>query len=139
MEKKLKHLDMIESVIQRMGNNSFQLKGWAVTLVAIIGGLSSQGDDKRFFIIAFIPLIAFWVLDSYYLQLERKYKIMYRNVACKDENQIDFNMDTNNIEYNNDDNERVCFWNCLFSATEYTFYLIIAGAVGLLAVVLLTS
>ena len=139
MEKKLKHLDMIESIIQRMGNNSFQLKGWAVTLVALVGGLSSQGDDKRFIIIAFIPIIAFWVLDSYYLLLERKYKILYKNVASKDEDQIDFNMDIRNIEFNINDYERICFWNCLFSTTECAFYLIIAGAVGLLAVVLLTS
>ena len=42
-EQKIKHLEMIEAVIERMGNNSFQLKGWAVTLVGIIGGLSAQG------------------------------------------------------------------------------------------------
>ena len=47
-EKKMKHLEMIEGVIERMGNNSFQLKGWAVTLVALVGALASQGSDKRF-------------------------------------------------------------------------------------------
>ena len=43
MEKKMKHLEMIEGVIERMGNNSFQLKGWAVTLVALVGALAAQG------------------------------------------------------------------------------------------------
>ena len=27
-EKKIKHLEMIEAIIERMAKNSFQLKGW---------------------------------------------------------------------------------------------------------------
>lgn len=34
MENKIKHPEMIESIIERMGSNSFKLKGWAVTLVS---------------------------------------------------------------------------------------------------------
>ena len=34
MEKKIKHLEMIQAVIVRMGNNSFLLKGWSVTLIS---------------------------------------------------------------------------------------------------------
>jgi len=136
-EKKMKHLEMIEGVIERMGNNSFQLKGWAVTLVALVGALASQGSDKRFFLLAFIPLIAFWFLDAFYLQMERKYKILYKNVSEKSEDAIDFNMDTRSIECVGDDAERICFFRCLFSKTEWLFYLIIAGAVGVLAAILI--
>ena len=139
MEKKMKHLEMIEGIIERMGNNSFQLKGWAVTLVALIGGFASQGSDKRFFLIAFIPLIAFWFLDSFYLLLERKYKILYKNVADKDEDDIDFNMDTRKIVCDGEDAERICFCKCLFSGTEWPFYLIIAGAVVTLALILVLT
>ena len=94
MEKKMKHLEMVEGVIERMGNNSFQLKGWAVTLVALVGALAARGSDKRFFLLAFIPLFAFWFLDSFYLQMERKYKVLYKRVADKAEDDINFNMDT---------------------------------------------
>ena len=38
---KLKHLEFIQGIITRMANNSFMLKGWAVTLVAGIFALSS--------------------------------------------------------------------------------------------------
>ena len=138
-EKKMKHLEMIEGVIERMGNNSFQLKGWAVTLVALVGALSSQGSDKRFFLLAFIPLFAFWFLDAFYLQLERKYKILYKNVSEKTEDTIDFNMDTRNIVCTGKDAERICFCKCLFSKTEWSFYLIIAGAVGILALILILT
>lgn len=138
-EKKMKHLEMIEGVIERMGNNSFQLKGWAVTLVALVGALASQGSDKRFFLIAFIPLIAFWFLDAFYLQMERKYKILYKNVAAKKEEDIDFNMDTSSIVCTGKDAERICFCKCLFSKTEWTFYLIITGAVVALALILMLT
>lgn len=32
MDNKLKHLELIQGVINRMASNSFKLKGWAVTL-----------------------------------------------------------------------------------------------------------
>lgn len=139
VEKKMKHLEMIEGIIERMGNNSFQLKGWAVTLVALVGALAAQGSDKRFFLLAFIPLLAFWFLDSFYLQMERKYKVLYKRISKKNENEIDFNMDTRSVTYSEDEAKRICFCSCLFSKTEWPFYLIIAGAVGILALILLLT
>ena len=139
MDKKIKHLEMIEGVIERMGNNSFQLKGWTVTLVALVGALAAQGSDKRFFLIAFIPLFAFWFLDSYYLQLERKYEVLYKRVANKEEANIDFNLDINEIEYTEEEMKRIDYWKCVLSKTECTFYLIIAGSVGVVAMVLILT
>ena len=133
MENKIKHLEMIEEVIERMSNNSFQLKGWTVTLVTIVGALAAQGSDKRFFLLVFIPLLAFWFLDSFYLQMERKYKVLYKNVCDKDEKQIDFNMDTRKNVYSDNDASRICFFRCMFSPTELGFYLNIGIALSLLA------
>lgn len=67
-EKKIKHLEMIEVIIERMAKNSFQLKGWSMTLIALVGAISAQGSDKRFILLAFIPIFGFWALDSFYLQ-----------------------------------------------------------------------
>ena len=139
MEKKMKHLEMIEGVIERMGNNSFQLKGWAVTLVALVGAFAAQGSDKRFFLLAFIPLFSFWFLDSFYLQMERKYKVLYKRVSEKAESDIDFSMDTRDVTYTKDEAKRICFCSCLFSKTEWPFYLIIAGVVGTLALILILT
>ena len=36
MDAKLKHLEMIQGVINRMANCSFLLKGWSVTLIAAL-------------------------------------------------------------------------------------------------------
>ena len=41
-EKKIKHIEMIETIIERMAKNSFQLKGWSMTLIALVGAISSD-------------------------------------------------------------------------------------------------
>lgn len=69
-EKKIKHIEMVEAIIERMARNSFQLKGWSMTLITLVGAISAQGSDKRFIVLAFIPNLGFWILDSFYLQQE---------------------------------------------------------------------
>ena len=73
MENKIKHLELIQGVINRMAGNSFALKGWAVTLIAGIFALASKDADKIYFLVAYIPITVFWGLDSYYLLQERLY------------------------------------------------------------------
>jgi len=95
LEKKLKHLELIQGVINRMANCSFLLKGWSVTIVAGLLALSTATQEKIALIsIAFIPVIVFWILDSYYLWQERLFREAYNKVRSKDENEIDFDMNT---------------------------------------------
>jgi flagellar biosynthesis/type III secretory pathway M-ring protein FliF/YscJ len=136
MENKIKHLEMIENVIERMAKNSFQLKGWAMTLVAIVGALGAKDADKRFIILAFIPIIVFWLLDSMYLQTERRYKALYREVTEKKEEEIDFNLNTRNVEYTEREAKDICFCKCLFSFSEILFYGALAVAFIALVVIL---
>lgn len=133
MGNKTKHLEMIENIIERMGKNSFQLKGWSVTLVTIIGALSARETDKRFFLLAFIPILAFWAIDSFYLQLERKYKYLYNQVRIKSEYNIDFDLDTKNI---NVKGTKMTYWSSIVSKTELLFYGAITLAVLVMAFIL---
>ena len=127
---------MIEAIIERMAKNSFQLKGWSMTLIALVGAISAQGSDKRFILLAFIPVLGFWILDSFYLQQERKYKQLYKNVAEQDESQIDFNLDADKATGTAEEMARLCFCKCLFSITELCFYPLIAVALIILVIVL---
>ena len=127
---------MIEAIIERMAKNSFQLKGWSMTLIALVGAISAQGSDKRFILLAFIPILGFWILDSFYLQQERKYKQLYKNVAEQDESQIDFNLDADKATGTAEEMARLCFCICLFSITELCFYPLIAVALIILVIVL---
>ena len=61
IEVKIRHLEMIEAVITRMANNSFMIKGWAVTLVAGVFVLSAKDANQGFFMAAYIPIILFWL------------------------------------------------------------------------------
>jgi hypothetical protein len=78
---KIAHLTLIQGVVNRMGNNSFLVKGWAVTLVAAIFALSAKDSDRHFAFMAFFPIIAFWTLDAYYLRQEKLYRWLYDEVA----------------------------------------------------------
>lgn len=79
-EDKKEHLKMIENIITRMANNSFQLKSWTVSLITAILIFVDLKKQVCFIWIVFIPIIVFWVLDAYYLQLERKYRKLYNSV-----------------------------------------------------------
>lgn len=133
---KIKHLEMIEAIVERMAKNCFQLKGWAMTLVAAVAALSSQSADKRFIVLAFIPIVGFWILDAFYLQTERRYNLLYKNVAAKMEEDIDFNLDARMATGTSADMERLCFFKCFFSVTETCFYGVVAVALIVLAIVL---
>ncbi len=74
---KKEHLKMIEGIITRMANNSFLIKGWTVTLIAALLIFADTKNNMCFIWIAIIPIIIFWYLDSFYLQLERKYRQLY--------------------------------------------------------------
>lgn len=60
MNLKIKHLEMIEAVAERMAKNSFTIKGWTMGLVSIVGVLASQNSDKRFLLVILLPAIIFW-------------------------------------------------------------------------------
>lgn len=123
MERQLKHLEMIQGVITRMASNSFALKGWAVTLVAGIFALASKDTDKMYFLVAYLPIIVFWGLDSYYLLQERLYRALYDKVRQLPENKIDFSMKASRKEFNDNKNT---FCSCITSVTELWFYLPLA-------------
>ena len=115
----MQHLQMIQDIISRMAGNSFLLKGWAVTLIAGIFALSSNDTDKLYFLVAYIPILVFWGLDSYYLCQERKYRKLYDYVRIKDNAQVDFSMNTSLSDIQD---EKVTYLNCVFSVTELWFY-----------------
>ncbi|MDD3531455.1 MAG: hypothetical protein PHV99_02630 [Candidatus Pacebacteria bacterium] len=92
MEAKLKHLEFIQNTIKRMAGNSFLLRGWSITLVVAIFTLASQNNKTVYFWIALLVTIIFWLLDSYYLHQERRFRCLYDEVRKKDPSSIDFSM-----------------------------------------------
>ena len=54
MENKIKHLEMIQSIIEKMSRNSFQLKGWTMTLIVATVTLSSKDSDRRYILFSIV-------------------------------------------------------------------------------------
>jgi hypothetical protein len=73
-----KHLEFIQSAIARMAGNSFQMKSWNVALAAAaIGFAAGKDSHARAAVLAVVPALVFWLLDAYYLQLERAFRELY--------------------------------------------------------------
>ncbi|QXI25235.1 MULTISPECIES: hypothetical protein [Pseudomonas] len=92
MDAKLKHLEFVQGVVNRLSTNSFLLKGWSIILISALFALSAKDSDKGFALLAYIPGIAFWGLDGYFLALERCYRKLYDKVRSTDKDKIDFIM-----------------------------------------------
>ena len=94
MERKLKHLEFIQTAVNRMARNSFVIKGWTLLLVAAFLAFIARIGDANLMLIAAVPVILFWALDGYYLHQERLFRALYNSVRELDESEIDFSMDT---------------------------------------------
>jgi hypothetical protein len=115
---------MIQVVINRMAGNSFLIKGWCVTLVSAVIALAAKDANKRFIIVAYYPVLMFWILDGYFLYQERLFRKLYDSVREKHEDEIRFSMDTSTFR------EGDATWARAFvSKTLLLFYLIMIGAI----------
>lgn len=97
-DNKIAHLGFIQNVISRMGNNSFFLKGWSITLIAAIFALSAKDANRCFVLFACFPVIAFWVLDAYFLHQEKLFRQLYQDVAGDNISSDNFTMDTTTVK-----------------------------------------
>ena len=117
---KIQHLQMILGIINRMASNSFALKGWTVTLVVGVYAFWGQQSNKKLFLIAYIPIIAFWLLDSFYLLQERQFRKLYNAVHQLEGYGINFNLERK-------PGTLVAYYRSVISHTEILFYIPLIG------------
>ena len=118
-EKVVKHLEMTQTVINRLGSNSFLLKGWSMTLIVSAMVLMARYDIQHPCLILslIIPILGFWILDGYFLWQERLFRKIYDEVRCQSD--TDFKMDVMKHK-----NKPKCSWtSATFSTTLVIFYL----------------
>ena len=119
MSNKIKHLEFIQNAINRMAGNLFFLKGWAVTLIAGLFALSAKDSNTNYVLVAYFPVVIFWLLDGYFLSQERKFRNLYSDVAKLNEKDIDFSMDTDKYKIY----LKNSWISSIFSSTIFLFYL----------------
>jgi hypothetical protein len=71
------HLNIMQSVIQRMAGNSAACKTWCITIVSAILVVVADKGKPELIWIALIPTLLFLVLDTYYLAMEKRFRNSY--------------------------------------------------------------
>ena len=100
MDEKIKHLEFVQNVITRMNANSFQLKGWMITIVSALLALYANSEKVLYVFVAVIPVIVFWCLDAYYLKQETLYRKLYQDIVNNNDVEVfDMNTSRNNVCY----------------------------------------
>lgn len=118
--EQLKHLDYIQAIITRLNSNSFMIKGWCITLTSALLALSATSKNVAIMVVAYIPILVFWLLDSFYLQTERKFRGLYKE-AIKTPSQVAlFDLNTERDFITND--KKNAFWAVAKSNTIAWFY-----------------
>ena len=98
IEKVVKHLEMTQSVINRLGRNSFLLKSWSMTiLVAAMVLIARENLQNQYFVSTLLlPIAGFWILDGYFLWQERLFREVYKDI--RQQTDTDFKMNINDYK-----------------------------------------
>ena len=124
MDNKLKHLEFIQGVVNRLSTNSFLLKGWSVLLVSALFVLAGNDSKIYFIYLAYFPAIAFWVLDGYFLWQERLFRKLYDHVRVLNDDEIDYSMNTATFI-----SQTACWFGTTFSKTLIIFHGTVIGTI----------
>ena len=119
-EEFFREIEIVQNIIERMARNSFLIKGWTVTMVVVallIEGLSIHN------VVAFLPWIVFWVLDAYFLRLERCYRKLYEWLILNRPNNRELIFDMNAETRFGTSVDSI--WGTMISKTLASFYLMI--------------
>ncbi|MEO1209722.1 MAG: hypothetical protein AAFX78_09285 [Cyanobacteria bacterium J06638_20] len=77
----IKQSEMLQGAINRMANNSLEVKKFGATVWTAITGFGVTNSNSWFFALALASVFVFGVLDLYYLFLERKFRQNYNRLA----------------------------------------------------------
>ena len=139
-ETHVKHLEMIQAVITRLGNDSFLVKGWAVTVSGVFLGLAINGSRPALALIGLVPTLMFWSLDTYYLRSERLFRVFYDHARRQAPGYSSFAMDGTGPAFISSlsevDRDKASWWKTAWRPTLRWLYLalLLAGCVTALVI-----
>lgn len=77
------HLNMVQGIIHRMSANSASCKTWCITVVSALLVLIADKGKPQFVVVAVIPVLLFFILDAYYLSLEKAFRNAHNSFINK--------------------------------------------------------
>jgi len=132
-DAQIEHLKLIQAVVNRLAQDSFVYKGWAVTLVSAIFVLATKDANRWYLLVALLPTLAFWGLDSYYLWQERLFRKLYDHTRTKPS--VDWQNDPFSMSTDPCKGQVAGWWQICWSKTIWPLYaalvLVVLSAFGL--------
>lgn len=80
-EDRRKHVDLLATVINRMASSSVAAKGWSIALAGAAYGVALARDNWPLILLGIVVLAMFAVLDSRYVDNERRARRLHADVA----------------------------------------------------------
>lgn len=140
-DARIKHLEMIQAVIARLGNDGFIVKGWAVTVAGAFYGFALTESEWRLGLASIVVTLAFWGIDTYFLRAERLFRELYGQVRARQEGLEPFVMSATGESFSDrvrsaGKENLLSWWRTARRPTLIGLYAtLIAAAVALIAIV----
>lgn len=84
IEELHKELDLIQSCIARMAQNSFMIKGWTLSILAVLIALAAEKIAVWVLCLMSMAIVViFWALDAFFLKMEKCYRFKYNWAIIK--------------------------------------------------------
>ena len=132
-----KEIDLIQSCITRMAQNSFMIKGWFVSIYAVI--LALLPEKVNLFLLCIVLAVVnlgFWYLDGFFLRTEKLYRKIYDWILEeRPKNNRELLYQLNHHEFEGRIEEVESIWKIMWSKTLKWFYLIPLGIVIIVFIV----
>ena len=117
-----------------MASQSASSKGFCITLTTALLGLAVANKLPKLGVLSFGPILAFALLDTQYLRLERRFRAVFENVSLEDWAAMpSFKLTPAPASDHG-------YWACFFSWSIMVFYLpLSAGVAAILALIKATA
>lgn len=126
IEEMHKEIDLVQACITRMAQNSFMIKGWFVSIYAVILALLPEKINLYLLCITLMVVnLIFWYLDGFFLKTEKTYRKIYDWILQerpKNNRELMYQLTPN--KFNGKIGEVESIWRVMWSQTLRWFYLI---------------
>jgi len=134
-----KEIDLVQDIVKRMAQNSFQVKAWLIGILSAIiafekDGIfaTANGADKQLAIwlnlFLLVPVLCFWYLDAFFLSTEKLYRELYKWIITHRAKTDAYLYDLNTFQRTFDGQTQNLLlsknnvWNVMASKTLLPFY-----------------
>lgn len=82
-EEQRHYIELLQDVINRMAGNSANCKTWLLTIVAAVITFTATKDLPKVVLLMLMGIdVLFYLLDVFYLYLERKFRLIERKFVA---------------------------------------------------------